>query len=183
MVTSIAHEALFGCNHLGCIATMPVASYIPFPFSAPFDDMLAMLICATRWLESLHACIHVHAWVLLASVSSIPQHNEAMDIQSNVVPCRHHLLFIFLLGVPFHLFASFHAMLAMSIMLIYFIPLSHALCIFSFHCLSAGFLSLPLHVHIWSKDAWSLGTVSQAQAKRARTQACRYEPSGCKQLF
>ena len=149
------------------------------------------LFCSIRWY-ACHAylchplawisCIHVHAWVLLASVSSIPQHNEAMDIQSNVVPCRHHLLFIFLLGVPFHLFASFHAMLAMSIMLIYFIPLSHALCIFSFHCLSAGFLSLPLHVHIWSKDAWSLGTVSQAQAKRARTQACRYEPSGCKQL-
>ena len=48
---------------------------------------------------------------------------------------------------------------------------------FSFHYLFAGFLSLPLHVHIWSEDAWSQGTVSQAQAKRARMQACRYKPS------
>ena len=36
-----------------------------------------------------------------------------------------------------------------------FMPLSYALCIFSFHCLSASFLSLPLHVCTWSEDAWS----------------------------
>ena len=53
VVTSDAHEALFGCNHLGCIAMMPVASCIPFPFSTLHDDMLAMLFCATCWL-SLH---------------------------------------------------------------------------------------------------------------------------------
>ena len=32
---------------------MLVASYIPFPFSAPCNDMLAMLACATHWL-SMH---------------------------------------------------------------------------------------------------------------------------------
>ena len=32
---------------------MPVASYIPFPFSAPCDVMLAMLVCATCWF-SMH---------------------------------------------------------------------------------------------------------------------------------
>ena len=32
---------------------MPVSSCIPFPFSARCDDMLAMLVCATRWL-SMH---------------------------------------------------------------------------------------------------------------------------------
>ena len=32
---------------------MPVASCIPFPFSALCDDMLAILVCATRWL-SMH---------------------------------------------------------------------------------------------------------------------------------
>ena len=53
MVTSDACEALYGCNHLGCIAMMPVASCIPFPFSTLHDDMLAMLFCATCWL-SLH---------------------------------------------------------------------------------------------------------------------------------
>ena len=29
---------------------MPIASCTPFPFSAPCDDMLTMLICAIRWL-------------------------------------------------------------------------------------------------------------------------------------
>ena len=50
VVISNAHEALFGCNHLGCITMMSIASCIPFPFSAPCDDMLTMLVCATRWL-------------------------------------------------------------------------------------------------------------------------------------
>ena len=46
---------------------------------------------------SLHACLYVHAWVLLASVSSMLQHNETMDIRSKptFVPCGHHLLFTF----------------------------------------------------------------------------------------
>ena len=48
---------------------------------------------------SLHPCLHVHAWVLLASVSSMLQHNEAMDTwcKSTFVPRGHHLLFAFLL--------------------------------------------------------------------------------------
>ena len=50
MLTFDAHEALFGCNHLGCIAMMAVALCIPFPFAAPCDDMLTMLVCTTRWL-------------------------------------------------------------------------------------------------------------------------------------
>ena len=36
---------------------MPVASCIPFPFSAPCDDMLTMLVYATRWL-------YVHLYML-----------------------------------------------------------------------------------------------------------------------
>ena len=55
VVTSEAHEALFGCNHLRCITVMPVASCTPFPFFAPCDDMLTMLVCATCWLH-----IHLH---------------------------------------------------------------------------------------------------------------------------
>ena len=45
------------------------------------------------FFASLHACLHVHAWVLLASVSSVLQHNEAMYIQSKptFLPCGHHL--------------------------------------------------------------------------------------------
>ena len=47
----------------------------------------------------LHACLYVHAWVLLASVSSMFQHNKAMDIWSKpiFVPRGHYLLFAFLL--------------------------------------------------------------------------------------
>ena len=74
-----------------------------------------------------------------------------------------------------------HAMLAMSIMFIYFMPLSYALCIFSFNYLSAGFLSLPLHVRMWSEDAWSQGKVSQVQAKMARMRGCGCGLSGCNQ--
>ena len=50
VVTSNAQQALFGCNHLGRIVVMPIASCIPFPFSAPCDDMLTMLVYATCWL-------------------------------------------------------------------------------------------------------------------------------------
>ena len=53
---------------------------------------------------SLHACLHVHTWVLLASVSSILQHNEVMDIRSNLhlsladtIFCLFPCLFSFLL--------------------------------------------------------------------------------------
>ena len=50
MVTFDAYGALFGCNHLGRIAMMPVALCIPFSFSASCNDMFAMLVWATCWL-------------------------------------------------------------------------------------------------------------------------------------
>ena len=50
MVTSDAHEALFGCNHSGCIFECRVTPCVPFPIFAPRDDMFAMLVCATHWL-------------------------------------------------------------------------------------------------------------------------------------
>ena len=58
---------------------------------------------------SSHACLHVHAWILLSSVSPILQHNEVMDTQSKptFVPHRHHPLFAFLLVYLFaHLLSS-----------------------------------------------------------------------------
>ena len=59
----------------------------------------ACLCHPLAFVASLHACLHVHAWVLLAGVSSILQHNEAMDTQSKptFVPYRHPLLFAILL--------------------------------------------------------------------------------------
>ena len=132
----------------------------------------ACLCHPLAFYASLNAYSHVHAWVLLASVSSMLQHNEVMDIRSKptFVPCRHHLLSAFLLVclfacliafllvcllacLPSRLFACFLvSLLAMTIMFIYSMPLSYALCNFSFHCLSVGFFSLPLHVHTWSED-------------------------------
>ena len=65
VVTSDAHEALFGCNHLGCISRCWVASCIPFPFSLPCDDMLIILVCATRWL-SMHLYTLAYWYMSLA---------------------------------------------------------------------------------------------------------------------
>ena len=79
---------------------------------------------------SLHACLHIHAWVLLASVLSMLQHNEVMDIWSKptFTPHRHHLL------SAFCLFACFLAsLLVMPIMLVCFMP---------FHMLFTSFPSI-----------------------------------------
>ena len=57
----------------------------------------ACLRHSLAFYASLHACLHVHTWVLLASMSSVLQHNEVMDIRSKptFVPREHHLLFAF----------------------------------------------------------------------------------------
>ena len=76
---------------------------------------------------SLHTCLHVHAWVLLASVSSMLQHNEVMDIRSKptFIPCGHHLLFVSLLVSLLACWLAFlplsYAMLAISILLVCFL--------------------------------------------------------------
>ena len=62
VVTSNAHEALFGCNHLGGISECQVAPCVPFPFSALLNVMLSMLVCATRWL-SMH--LHTLAYMFM----------------------------------------------------------------------------------------------------------------------
>ena len=94
LVTPNAHEALFGCDHLGSLSECRVVLYIPFPFRSV--RCYAYHVCSRHPLAfyaSLHACSLVHAWVLLANVSSMLQHNEVMDIQSKptFVPCGHHL--------------------------------------------------------------------------------------------
>ena len=105
---------------------------------------------------SLQACSHVHAWVLLAIVSSMLQHNKVMDIRSKptFVPRGHHLLFCFLACLPSRLFACFLvSLLAMSVMFICFMPFSYAFCFFpSIACL---LVSCLCHVHIWSEGTWS----------------------------
>ena len=79
------------------------------------------------------------------------------SIQTYICTLRTPPFVCFLTCLLSRLFACFLisllAMSIMSIMLICFMPLSYAICMFSFHCLFAGFLSLPLHVHTWSEDA------------------------------
>ena len=106
---------------------------------------------------SLHACLHEHAWVLLASVLSMLQHNEVMDIwcKPTFVSYRHHLLFVSLLVCLFCSFACFLACLlclsCLSALCLFHIPFASFP---SIACLLV-FLSLPLHVHTWNEDSWS----------------------------
>ena len=159
LVTSDAHEALFGCDHLGGISGCQVALYIPFPFWSV--RCYAYHVCSRHPLAfyaSLLACSHVHVWVLLTSMSSILKHNEVMDIQSKptFVPHRHHLLFAFLLVCLLTCLLAFLFLCLPRLSCLVVLCLFHMLSAsFSFHCLSVSFLSLPLHVHTWSEDAWS----------------------------
>ena len=158
MVTSDTHETLFGCNHLGHIAMMPVALCIPFPFSTPCDDMLAMLVCATCWLPMhLYMLVYMsmHKSCLLVCrpyfntmklwTSDPNLHLSPVDTTLCLLAC---LFACYLACLPYHLFARILvSMFVISTMFIYFMPLSCALCIFSFHWLPAAFLSLSLYVH------------------------------------
>ena len=139
----------------------------------------ACLCHPLAFYASLHACLHVHAWVLLASVSSILQHNEVTNIWSKptFVPCGHHLLLAFLLVC---LLACLVAFL--------FLCLPCLSCLFALcliHMLFASFPSIACLLvlvfvfactHI-ERGRMELGHGPQVQAKRAKTQVCRYKPS------
>ena len=130
-----------------------------FLFSAPCNVMITMLVYATCWLFMhlyMLAYMFMHESCLLVchpyfNTMKLWTFDPNLHLPSWTPP-----FVCFLACLPFRLFACFLvSLLAMSIMFICLMPLSCALCIFSFHCLSARFLSLPLHVHTWSKDAWS----------------------------
>ena len=153
MVTSFAHGALFGCGHLGCIAMMLIASCIPFPTSTPCNDMLAMLASATHW-RSMHLYTLPYMFMYESCLLVCRPCFNTMNLHFSLVDTTFCLLSCFFVISLVCLYACFLVSLfAMSLMLICFMPPSYALCIFSFHCLSTGFLSLPLHVYTWSEDA------------------------------
>ena len=157
MVTSDAHKALFGCNHLGGISRCRVAPCIPFPFSTSCDDMLTMLVCATRWLFMHHymfAYMSMHESCLLVCRPCF----NTMKIWTPD-PNLHLSPVDITFCLPFACLSSYflacscilwltmslvicYAMLAMSIMLFCFMPLSHALCIFFLPLLVCWFLVL-----------------------------------------
>ena len=101
---------------LGC-------SVFTLTFSAPRDNMLAMLFCTTLWL-SMHryTLAYMSMQVLLTNVSSMLQHNEAMDIRSKptFVPCGHcPCLFAILLCFPFCSHPNFYVCHVYHVYLLY----------------------------------------------------------------
>ena len=127
------------------------------PFSTPRNAILTMLVCAThRFSMHLYTLAHMsmHESCLLMCRPCFNTmklwtfdsnlHLSFADTTFCLISCLFPFSLVCLLSFFF---------VAMSIMLICFMPLSYALCIFSFHCLSTGFLSLPLHVHTSNEDA------------------------------
>ena len=137
---------------------MLVTLCIPFPFSALCDDVLTMLVYVTRWL-SLHlytlAYMSMHESCLLVchpyfNTMKLWTSNPNLHLSlANTTFCLLYCLFAFL----FVCLLSCYACCVCHTYLLYasFIYSLHLFC----HRLSAGFLSLPLHVRTWSEDAWS----------------------------
>ena len=158
MVTSNAHKALFGCNHLGCIAMMPITLHIALTFFAPCDDVLTMLVCATHWFYMhLYMLVYMfmHESCLLVcrpcfNTMKLWTFNANLHLSlTDTTFCFFSCLFAFSLVclLSCYAFHVYHAYL--------FYAFSYTFCTFSFHYFSIGFLSLPLHEHTWNEDAWS----------------------------
>ena len=124
---------------------MPGCFVHTLPFSSPCDAMLTMFVCATRWL-SMHlnklAHMSMHESCLLLCR---PCFNTIKSwIQTYICPSWTppfvllSCLFAFLLVCLLSCFFACH---------VYHVYLLYAfficLLLLSFHCLSAGFLSLP----------------------------------------
>ena len=101
-------------------------------------------------------------------MSSIPQHNEVMDTQPKLTfaPHRHHLLLVCLCISPAHILS--HALLAMPILLIHFMPLHMLLASFpSIACL----LVYCLYLCMYAYGASTLG--ARAQSPKCKRKGCR----------
>ena len=127
-------------------------------FSAPRDDMIAMLVCATRWLSTY---LYMLAYMSMHESCLLVCHPCFNTMKLWTSDPNLHLSYtdtalVCLVSCSVSLFACILvSMFAMSIMFSRFMPLCCALCLFCFLGLSTGFLSLPLHVRTQSEDAWS----------------------------
>ena len=137
---------------------MPVAPCIPFPFFAPYEDVLIMLVCATHWL-SLHlytlAYMSMHESCLLVCRTCFNTmkiwtidpnlHLSLVDTAISLLSFLFFFLFVCLLSC--YACYVYHAYLLYA----FFLYSLHLFC----HRLSASFLSLTLYVHTQNKDAQS----------------------------
>ena len=133
-------------------------SVCTLPFSVLRDDMLAMLVCATHWVSPhlyMLAYMSMHESCLLVCrpyFNTMKLWTSDLNLHLSLADTT----LVCLLSCFVSLFARILvSMFAMSTMFICFMPLYCAICIFSFHGLSVGFLSLHLHVRTWSEDVWS----------------------------
>ena len=111
----------------------------------------ACLCHLLAFCASLHACLHVHAWVLFASVSSTLQNNGVMDIQSKpkFVSRRRHLLFAFLLLCLLACLLAFLFLCLLCLSCLFVLCLFHMLFASfpSIACLLASCLCLCIYIH------------------------------------
>ena len=137
----------------GCfVHTFPFSLHAMLCLPCLFAPPVGFLCIFTCLLT--HPCFSLACWCV---VHASTQWSYGHLIQTYICPSRTPPFVCFLACLPSRLFACllscffachvYHA--------IYFMPLSYSLCIFSFHCLSAGFSYLPLLVHTWRKDALS----------------------------
>ena len=131
------------------------------PFSTPCDVMLTMLVCATCWL-SMH--LYMLAYMFMHESCLLVCHPCFSTMKSWTFDPNLHLSLVdtpfcvfSLLVCPLCLLVSFLAFVTCCGCHIYLACLLYDLVLLSTFfpsvvCLLV-FLSLPLHVHMWSKDA------------------------------
>ena len=122
-------------------------------FSSPCDAMLTMFVRATRWL-SMHLYTLAHMFMHESCLPVCCPCFNTMKLQKfdpnlhwslvDTTFCLLSCLFAFWLVCLLSCFFACHVYHAYLL----YASFTCSLHLFSFHCLSAGFLPLPLHVHI-----------------------------------
>ena len=135
----------------------------------------ACLCHLLAFYASLHAWLHVHAWVLLTSVSSMLQHNEVLDIRSKptFVPYGHHLSFAFLIV------CLLACLLAFLFLCLPCLSCLFALCLF--HILFASFPSIAcMLVSCLCLCIYTHG--ARMHGARVRSSTCKQKGWGCEHV-
>ena len=153
---------------------MPIALCIPFPLFALCDDMLAMIVCGTCWL-SMHfyslAYMSMHESCLLvchpcSNTMKLWTFDPTLHLSlADTTFCLPFFLFVFfLVCLSSRLFACFLiSFLGMFIMLIYFMPLSHALCVFFLPLLVCSFLVFAFACTHMKRGCLELGVSKKSE--------------------
>ena len=152
---------------------MLVSSCTPFSLSAPCDDILATLVCATHWL-SMHLYTLAHmSMPCQCVVHASTQLSYGHPIQTYICLLQTPPFVYFLAYLPFCLFACFLAsLLAMhTIMLIHFMPFHMLFAFFpSIACLLVSCLCLCMYIH----GVRMLGARAQSPRSKQKGYWCKH---------